>query len=401
MRHITTVGSETGEGTFVALPSPARSDRSRRDWTVVATAVALILLIAGAIVAVVLWLIPLYTPGNDDLPAAGGVTLAEVIDDPDTFVTERVTVVGRVDERLSDAALTLVASETGDEELLVIIDQTLSGGASEQDAPGWREAQAIEVSGTVRRFQLPFIEEVAGVTLDAERFESYLGQPVLVAERVDQATLDDVTTGGAVLSAGALDDRYDNLRGASIAVRGEIEKVLAPTILSYDEGGVLVVLREPVEGITDDSLAVVQGEVDSFDANRAAQYAGLDPAELNVTDLDGRPTIYATSIELLTSLEEISEEPARFVGKRVMVLGSVGEELGPNGFVYEDFAVLVITTEVGADLVPRADVRATGEVRIFDLAEIETATGKDLDNDRFREYLGEPAIVAETIEVYR
>ena len=101
-----------------------------------------------------------------------------VADSVTTLAGESVTVAGEVSELVSTVAFRLAGVGW---DVLV-----LDAAQAEVD-----QGEAIQVDGTVRRFELTTIEEELGADLDDALYEEFEGQLVLVAENVSPATLSE------------------------------------------------------------------------------------------------------------------------------------------------------------------------------------------------------------------
>lgn len=111
-----------------------------------------------------------------------------------------------------------------------------------------------------------------------------------------------------------------------------------------------------------------------------------------------------------TDVEDVVEDTAQLIGETVTVTGEVEEDYGINTFVIEEtgevFAdqVLVINTAATAEpILEEQNVRVTGEVRQFVIAEFERDYDLTWEGDIRRtieaEYEGQPVIIADAVEV--
>lgn len=99
-----------------------------------------------------------------------------VADSIDTLTGEEVTVAGEVSEIISDVAFRLAGVGWD----VLILD---SGQAAAE------EGEAVQVTGTVRRFEIVTIEEEFGTDLDDELYTDFEGQLVLVADSIEPTDL--------------------------------------------------------------------------------------------------------------------------------------------------------------------------------------------------------------------
>lgn len=99
-----------------------------------------------------------------------------VADSVDTLTGEDITVAGEVSEVVSDVAFRLAGVGWD----VLILDSAM--GAAE-------EGEAVQVMGTVRRFELLTIEEELGTDLDDELYVDFEDQLVLVADSIEPTDL--------------------------------------------------------------------------------------------------------------------------------------------------------------------------------------------------------------------
>ncbi len=111
------------------------------------------------------------------------------------------------------------------------------------------------------------------------------------------------------------------------------------------------------------------------------------------------------------NLEEVAHKPDDYYGKTISVRGEVGQNIGTRGITIEsvglvDDMLLVISREalVGVGGGPgeifysqNDDVRVSGVVREFRIAQIEQELGINLDDETFRVFEGKPVVIADSI----
>lgn len=104
--------------------------------------------------------------------------------------------------------------------------------------------------------------------------------------------------------------------------------------------------------------------------------------------------------------EEVSESTSEYLGETITMRGEIEETNEyPNSFLIDDERffggenILVLNATGDVISLPQEDidVQVTGEVREFQVAEIEREFDWDLDADYYVEYEGQPAIVATSI----
>lgn len=108
-------------------------------------------------------------------------------------------------------------------------------------------------------------------------------------------------------------------------------------------------------------------------------------------------------------VEQVTEDPMRFLGKRVMLGGEVGKVYNPRAFQLEgegiwwDDRMLVVTRAPisigGAMLTEDDEVTVSGTVSRLTVAEVERDLGWDLQQEIEVEFRDKPVLVADTIRV--
>lgn len=114
--------------------------------------------------------------GGESSPRGEDVT--SVVERPDRFIGERTTVTGRVGDIMSATSFTVIDDAAT---LLVLNVSTIP--AIDDNHDGVVRNEEVLVTGVVRRFAMEEIEQLVGDLLD-ERYESFVGKPVLVADSV-------------------------------------------------------------------------------------------------------------------------------------------------------------------------------------------------------------------------
>lgn len=113
-----------------------------------------------------------------------GVSLRQLVDNPQDFYGERVTVSATVARVVQPRAFTLVSDEPASDEEPVEDAAVLVVG-SEPVASGLSEEQSVRVTGKVRPFRLQAVERELGVELRDSLRASYGGEtPAIVASAV-------------------------------------------------------------------------------------------------------------------------------------------------------------------------------------------------------------------------
>ncbi len=115
-----------------------------------------------------------------------GATIREIVQAPDTYIGQNVTVSGEVNTVIGQRAFTIGDEEfMGGAELLVVSVNdlpTVDGWAADTSI---LENDIVQVAGPVRRFEREAFENAVGVDLDDAALEPFNGQPAIIAQSVD------------------------------------------------------------------------------------------------------------------------------------------------------------------------------------------------------------------------
>lgn len=136
---------------------------------------------------------------DDALPALGATSssVSEIVGDPDALLDERVTTSGRVEELLTDRAFA-IGSDLATGSVLVLMDPASTVAGYGIGAPGvaplpagevYDEGDVVQVTGTIREFDRDALSDELGLVLNDEIFDRWEGNPALVIERLDVATV--------------------------------------------------------------------------------------------------------------------------------------------------------------------------------------------------------------------
>jgi hypothetical protein len=105
------------------------------------------------------------------------------------------------------------------------------------------------------------------------------------------------------------------------------------------------------------------------------------------------------------TIEDVADEPERYVGQTVTVSGEVDEVVAPNAFtIGDDDELLVVIPRLGPAANPAAleeddaVVRITGQVASLELPTFEELADADLDDALFEGLEGEPVLIARSVE---
>jgi hypothetical protein len=114
------------------------------------------------------------------------------------------------------------------------------------------------------------------------------------------------------------------------------------------------------------------------------------------------------------AIHEIAMSPGDYFGQTVSVSGMVGTALGSRAFelldqdLLHDEQILVVAMHpmqnadgqrIEASRLSNSEATVTGTLQRFRIAQLEQQLGMDLQDSQFREWEGQPAIIAESIQL--
>ena len=161
-------------------------------WWVAFAALALVVILGAVMVL-----------GGSGGSTTQSVGTAAIVNEPDEYQGDRVIVTGRIDELLTDGAMTM-GSDLAATDLLVLIEPSAVvggygiGGAMTAPLPvgtTYETGDVVQVSGTVRDFDRDTMSDELGLVLNDELFDSWEGEPALVVDRLDVATVGRLGSG--------------------------------------------------------------------------------------------------------------------------------------------------------------------------------------------------------------
>lgn len=137
-------------------------------------AILLGLVAVGALVVIIGW--PFFS-GTD-----AGVSVGNIAARPDGYIGTRVTVDGTVANAIGPHAFTITEHEPFGEEVLVVSRGNIERPLDRPGALGVTAADTVEVTGTVRRFDLAAFERDLGTPFDLGDFADWEGKPAILAD---------------------------------------------------------------------------------------------------------------------------------------------------------------------------------------------------------------------------
>ena len=225
--------------------------------------------------------------------------------------------------------------------------------------------------------------------------------------------------------------------GRAVTVAGEVDAVLSERAFSIEDDDILfdddivVITSRPLPAIggrwrdgalLEDDIVLVSGTVRPYNLAEIERELGVDLDDDTFAYWTGNSAIVASSVIVTprkpglisASIDEIADDPAAYSGRLVAVRGEVEEILGQRAFTLvdedplDDDNLLVVTARTLQALDPQlaqaplADddvVEVRGPIRRFNIAEFERDIGADLDDDRFDDWEGRPAVIARSLDI--
>jgi hypothetical protein len=124
-----------------------------------------------------------YTSERDDV--APGVSMYQIAENPQEYYGSTVTVTGEASYVLGPNALLVVPRfGVSADDTLVISPVALSEVTGQSDDAPLSQGDTVQITGEVREFEPPSIEQEIGVDLDDESLAAYDGMPSIVASSI-------------------------------------------------------------------------------------------------------------------------------------------------------------------------------------------------------------------------
>ena len=127
-----------------------------------------------------------------DMGREGGHTIQNINKEPQNFYGKTVTVSGEVDKLLNPRAFQVSGEGMTNNDIIVITKKPLSDMTAQ--AAQLTEDARVQVTGTVRRFDMAAVEKEVGFDLDDKMFSDWRDKPVVIAESI---TITPAGQGGA------------------------------------------------------------------------------------------------------------------------------------------------------------------------------------------------------------
>lgn len=110
--------------------------------------------------------------------------VGEIINNPEAYQGQTVSVAGRVSDITSENSFTLEGPTIGGPDLLVLSSTSLSDLTGREIDPDslTNDLDQVQVTGTVRTFDRNQLTSELNLDLDEDTYEAYEGRPVLIAQ---------------------------------------------------------------------------------------------------------------------------------------------------------------------------------------------------------------------------
>lgn len=213
-----------------------------------------------------------------------------------------------------------------------------------------------------------------------------------------------------------LTEENNQFIGETVTVRGEIEElesglaftIVEPGFLEAEEIIVLNTANAPFPVMPEDEVPLqVTGEVGTFVLADIENQYGLDLSDEIYVEYENTPVIFADSIALSPSPEEITDNPEDYYGQAVAVQGEVGEIKSDNTFTLDEDQILggedLLIINLSSEVIPAEEetVLVTGQIRPFIKTEIERdydlQWDLELEEELEAEYTDKPVLVLDNI----
>lgn len=262
-----------------------------------------------ALLAVVAFvIIGLFDDPADEVdtdPAQLGVTASEIIDNPEDYRDDPVTVSGEVHQVFGTLAFSIGGERFGEgQELLVVGPVPPVGGLADDEDPLREDAvyeeDIVQLTGQVIDFDEDTIQEELGAELEGEIPEELTQQPVLLAEGT-------VITPRAHTDAGEMVDVEDIISepdehvGEIATIEGDITEAIGDYLFVVDDSILVIDSSETMTeaALEDAEMVEATGEIMMFDAAGIGDETGIELDQDELEQFEDQPVMVADSILIL------------------------------------------------------------------------------------------------------
>ena len=203
----------------------------------------LALLLAGAVI----WaLIATFSGSENSGGAEAGITLSELTSDPEGLYGSTVVVSGEISDVIGaeDEAITAQTTAAtgfvlGDDERVLVVGSQIPQLAALRGEQDLADGDVVQVTGTVREFDIAALEEDLGVDLANDEFSVFDQRPVLMASAVHLVPTSALQQGEQIaLTADELTDSPGEYLAMRLTVRDvtvDNADVLSPRAVALDD----------------------------------------------------------------------------------------------------------------------------------------------------------------------
>ncbi|MDP9474242.1 MAG: hypothetical protein M3R38_00805 [Actinomycetota bacterium] len=263
---------------------------------------------------------------NEEPESAGqavGVSVADIVDDPEEFYGKNLTVSGLVGEVVGPNAVTIGGQDGIFEEELLIVGAQPLPELAEGDAVEIAVDDLVQATGTLQEFAVPEFEEALGTELDDNLFGEYEGEPALQAKSVALTPAEGggTTTAmqqGIQASIPTIVDDPEEFYGSTTTLTGGVVEVVEPAVFAMsdradaealageefgalaEEEAILVVNgtpNAPQPNLSELATVQVSGAVRELNVAEFEQEAGLELDDEALAVWEGQPAILAQEIQ--------------------------------------------------------------------------------------------------------
>lgn len=244
------------------------------------------MLVVALVLALLLW------RDDDAVTGSQNTTVGAIMEEPESFIGENVTVSGEVSQVLTPFSYIIGGEQfVGGSELLIIGPPPAVSSTPIADQEVYPQ-DVVQISGEVREFDRAAFEQELNVDLPADVFDQYAGEPVVVGgttaitSRVRVAEAEVVDVGEILESA-------DEFTGEEVTVTDEITTVINEQTFVLGDGLIVINQTEAVAGtaFVEGGNVQASGEVQPFDS------ADIDAESLS--QFEGNPVLIANIIQIL------------------------------------------------------------------------------------------------------
>lgn len=245
-----------------------------------------LVLVVALVLALLLW------RDDDAVTGSQNTTVGAIMEEPESFIGENVTVSGEVSQVLTPFSYIIGGEQfVGGSELLIIGPPPAVSSTPIADQEVYPQ-DVVQISGEVREFDRAAFEQELNVDLPADVFDQYAGEPVVVGgttaitSRVRVAEAEVVDVGEILESA-------DEFTGEEVTVTDEITTVINEQTFVLGDGLIVINQTEVVAGtaFVEGGNVQASGEVQPFDS------ADIDAESLS--QFEGNPVLIANIIQIL------------------------------------------------------------------------------------------------------